>query len=66
MAGTVMVNGKIVNWDDVPDINETAMIDAAADAALMAEEENEANEAGFCFHCGATLEDCTGYKCWIR
>jgi hypothetical protein len=27
-------------------------------------EEKEANEKGFCFHCGEKLEDCSGYKCW--
>ena len=24
------------------------------------------HEKGFCVHCGETLDDCTGYKCWIR
>ena len=59
-------NTLIGNGDNAPDINETAMIDAAADAALMEEEEREANDEGYCFHCGEELEDCTGYKCWIR
>jgi len=38
----------------------------AAEAHQQELEEQEANEKGFCFHCGETLDDCTGYKCWIR
>ena len=24
------------------------------------------NDEDYCEHCGAHLEDCTGYKCWKR
>ena len=37
-----------------------------ADAACQEQEEQNAQAAGYCYHCGDTLEDCTGYKCWIR
>jgi hypothetical protein len=35
------------------------------DAFQQEQEEKEANENGFCIHCGEDLEKCTGYKCWI-
>jgi len=38
----------------------------AADAAQAQAEEQQARDEGFCIHCGESLEDCTGYKCWIR
>jgi len=39
---------------------------AQAEANQQEQEEQEANEKGLCFHCGEKLDDCTGYKCWIR
>jgi len=45
---------------------EQVHLDAANDAYQHEEEEREANDEGYCFHCGEELEDCTGYKCWIR
>lgn len=45
---------------------EQACVDAQAGAHQQEQEEQEANEKGFCIHCGETLDDCTGYKCWIR
>ena len=40
--------------------------DAAHEAHAMEQEERQAKEEGFCIHCGADLDKCTGYKCWIR
>lgn len=44
---------------------EQAHIDAQAQAHQQELEEQEANEKGYCVHCGDKLDDCTGYKCWI-
>ena len=53
-----------------PDYNvseeEQAHMDAAAEAHQMEQEEQEAKEKGFCLHCGSDVNNCTGYKCWIR
>ena len=49
------------NWEEV-EIHEAA----AADAHQQKLDEKEANDRGFCFHCGEELKNCTGYKCWIR
>jgi hypothetical protein len=38
----------------------------AADAADQDFQEVCARAAGYCYHCGEKLDDCTGYKCWIR
>jgi len=35
------------------------------DALQQEQEEQEANDNGYCIHCGEELENCTGYKCWI-
>jgi hypothetical protein len=43
---------------------EQVHLDAANDAHQMELEEKEANENGYCVHCGETLKDCIGYKCW--
>ena len=56
---------ELVDWNEV-DIQETNHIDAAADAHQQEHEEQEINDNGFCFHCGETLTDCSGYKCWVR
>ena len=40
--------------------------DAAHESALMEQEEAQAKADGFCIHCGADIDKCTGYKCWIR
>ena len=40
--------------------------DAANDAHVAEQEEQQARDEGYCIHCGAELEECTGYKCWIR
>jgi hypothetical protein len=39
---------------------------AAHGAYQMEEEAQEAYDEGYCIHCGEEVEDCTGYKCWIR
>jgi len=35
------------------------------DAYQQEQEEINAKEAGYCYHCGAKVDDCSGYKCWI-
>ena len=45
---------------------EQVHLDAANDAYQHEEEAQEAYDEGYCIHCGEELEDCTGYKCWIR
>ena len=43
-----------------------AHLDAQAEAHHMEQEEQQAKEEGFCIHCGSDVDNCTGYKCWIR
>ena len=38
--------------------------DAKHDDQVMREEEQQAKDKGYCIHCGADIDDCTGYKCW--
>ena len=45
---------------------EQVHLDARAEAQEMEREEAQAREEGYCIHCGSDLDDCTGYKCWIR
>jgi hypothetical protein len=44
---------------------EQAASDYAAEAAHMEQEEQQARAEGYCLHCGDTIKNCTGYKCWI-
>jgi hypothetical protein len=44
-----------------------AQMDAHQMDALQQEQaEQEAKDAGYCYHCGAEIDDCPGYKCWKR
>tara|TARA_B100000927_G_scaffold289372_1_gene285854 strand:+ start:941 stop:1093 length:153 start_codon:yes stop_codon:yes gene_type:complete len=45
---------------------EQAAIDAHCEAMEAEREEEQARKDGWCIHCGADLDKCTGYKCWIR
>ena len=45
---------------------EQAHIDARNDIIELEREEAQARAEGYCIHCGADLDACTGYKCWIR
>ena len=40
--------------------------DDSYERAKADEAERQAKEAGYCIHCGSDIDDCTGYKCWIR
>ena len=51
------------NYNDLTEAQQ-AHVDAANTAHAQELEENEAAEKGFCIHCGETLSDCVGYKCW--
>ena len=43
---------------------EQAQMDARAASQEQEQAEQEAKEAGYCYHCGAEIDDCPGYKCW--
>ena len=45
---------------------EQVHLDAQAEAQEFQREEEQAKSQGFCIHCGSDIDDCTGYKCWIR
>ena len=49
-----------------PTEEEQVHLDARAEAQEMEREEAQAREEGYCIHCGSDLDECTGYKCWIR
>ena len=50
---------------DFDPVQEQTQADYAAEAAHMEQEEQQARAEGYCLHCGDTIKDCTGYKCWI-
>jgi hypothetical protein len=52
--------------DKVITQEEQAHIDNAHAQIELEREEAQAREEGYCIHCGADLDACTGYKCWIR
>jgi hypothetical protein len=47
-------------------INTMTCEELAADAAQQAHDVEAAVDEGFCYYCGEVLDECTGYKCWIR
>ena len=53
------------NYPDLDEM-EQAHLDAHCEALESEREEQEAKDEGYCIHCGADIDKCTGYKCWIR